>query len=71
MPGLPGIEKLPPELAPFTNSVGNSSIDEVVARLPEKFLNRVRIPVGVSIQEAYNIAAFAEDDREDLVASHR
>lgn len=68
MAGLPGVEKLPPELAPFAESVGNSSMDEVVARIPEKSLNRVRIPVGVSIQEAYNIVAFAEDDREDLVA---
>ena len=43
-------------------------MDEVVAQIPEKFLNRVRIPVGVSIQEAYNIAAFAEDDRDELLA---
>jgi len=43
-------------------------MDEVVARIPEEFLNRVRIPVGISIKEAYIIATFAEDDREDLVA---
>ncbi|MBN1575979.1 MAG: hypothetical protein JW913_05465 [Chitinispirillaceae bacterium] len=48
--------------------VGTRSIGEVVLEIPEKEVLEPTMPVGIYLQEAYNIHLFARADREVFVA---
>ncbi len=68
MPRLPGLGSLPTALAPYTVPVGSASFEATVAAIGTEYFDRVKIPVAVSIQEAYNVVHFARNDRAELVA---
>jgi hypothetical protein len=51
-------------LGPFSSPTTSGTLEERVDSIPDDIIPESSMPIGVYVQEAYNIALYAEDDKE-------
>ncbi len=70
MPGAAGSVMKTPPTSRKKASGPSQTIEECAEALPEKTVLTPNLPIGVFLQEAYNIYRFMQDDRERFTAGN-